>query len=84
VRYRNSREVLGTVKNITASNRNGKWLASIQSEREVEQPVAHGDAVGIDMGAARLATLSDGTVFPALNTFKRYAGVFGKAQQAVK
>jgi putative transposase len=83
VRYRNSREVLGTVKNITVSNRNGKWFASIQTEREVEPPVAHGDAIGIDMGVARLATLSDGTAFPPLNTFKRYAGVLGKAQQAM-
>jgi putative transposase len=83
VRYRNSREVLGTVKNITVSNRNGKWFVSIQTEREVEQPVAHGDAVGIDMGVARLATLSDGTVCPPLNTFRRYAADLGKAQQAM-
>src|ERR1035438_1882739 len=29
LRYRNSREVLGTVKNVTLSNRHGKWLVSI-------------------------------------------------------
>ena len=36
LRYRNSREVLGTVKNITVSQSCGKWYVSIQTEREVE------------------------------------------------
>ena len=83
IRYRNSREVLGTVKNTTISNRNGKWFISIQTEREVEQPVAQGNDVGIDMGVVRFATLSDGTVIPPLNIFKRYADDLRKAQQAM-
>jgi putative transposase len=83
LRYRNSQDVLGTVKNMTVSNRNGKWFVSIQTEREVEQPVAQGDSVGIDMGIVRLATLSDGTVVPPLNIFKRYAAELRKAQQAM-
>ena len=83
IRYRNSREVLGTVKNTTISNRNGKWFISIQTEREVEQPVAQGNDVGIDMGVVRFATLSDGTVIPPLNIFKRYADDLRIAQQAM-
>jgi putative transposase len=83
LRYRSSRDVLGTVKNMTVSNRNGKWFVSIQTEREVEQPVAQGDAVGIDMGVVRFATLSDGTVYPPLNIFKQYAADLRKAQQAM-
>jgi putative transposase len=55
LRYRNSRAVLGTVKNITVSSRNGKWFVSIQTAREVEQPVAHGEAVGIGCGPLRHA-----------------------------
>ena len=43
VRYRNSREVLGAVKNVTVSLAGGRWLVSIQTEREVEVPV-HGSA----------------------------------------
>ena len=62
IRYRNSRDVLGIVRNVTVSGRNGKWYASIQTQREVEVPVAHGDAVGIDVGIVRFAMLSDGTV----------------------
>ena len=83
VRYRNSREVLGEVRNVTVSHRNGKWFVSIQTAREVEKPAAQGEAVGIDMGVVRFATLSDGTVVLPLNLFKRYAADLGKAQQAM-
>jgi len=83
LRYRNSREVLGAVRNVTVSNRNGKWFVSIQTEREVEQPVAQGEDVGIDMGVTRLATFSDGTVVPSLGLYKRYAPDLRKAQQAL-
>jgi putative transposase len=72
---------LGTVSNITVSNR--KWLVSLQTERDVEQPVAQADAVGVDLGIVRFATLSDGTVYPPLNIFKRYAAELRKAQQAM-
>ena len=39
IRYRNSREVQGVVKNVTVSGRHGKWFMSIQAEREVDTPV---------------------------------------------
>ncbi|WP_321788701.1 transposase [Burkholderia pyrrocinia] len=83
LRYRNSRDVLGTVKNITVSQSCGKWYVSIQTEREVEQPIPQGDAVGIDMGVARFATLSDGTFYAPLNSFKRHEAVLCRAQQAM-
>ena len=35
------------------------------------------------MGMVRFATLSDGTVCPTWNTFRRYAADLGKAQQAM-
>ncbi len=82
LRYRNSREVLGTVKNVTVSHSNGKWFVSIQTEREVEQPIPQGSAVGIDLGIARFATLSDGTFYAPLNSFKRHETRLRKAQQA--
>ena len=72
IRYRNSRAVSGTVKNIAVTQKCGKWYASIQTERKVEQS-AHpsASAVGIDLGIAQFATLSDGKVFEALNSFKQ-------------
>ncbi len=68
LRYRNSREVLGTVRNVTVSQSCGKWFVSIQVEQEVGQPIPRGGAVGIDMGIARFAVLSDGTFFAPVNT----------------
>ena len=73
LRYRNSRKVLGAVKNVTVSLSCGKWFVSIQTEREVEQPLPRGGAVGIDLGVVRFATLSDGTFYAPLNSFKRHA-----------
>jgi putative transposase len=83
VRYRNSREVLGTVSNVTVSNRNGKWFVSIQTAREVEQPVAQGNAIGIDLGVVRFATLSNGTVFAPLSRFKQDLAALRKALQSM-
>jgi putative transposase len=84
MRYRNSREVLGAVKNVTVSFSQGKWFASIQTEREVETPVHPSTAiVGIDMGIARFATLSDGSYFAPLNSFKRQEKALVKAQRAM-
>jgi len=83
LRYRNSREVLGKVKNVTVSASCGKWFVSIQTERELEQPIPSGGAVGIDMGVARFATLSDGTFYAPLNSFKRHQDRLRKAQQAM-
>ncbi|MGV8919336.1 MAG: RNA-guided endonuclease InsQ/TnpB family protein [Pseudomonas sp.] len=83
VRYRNSREALGELRNATISQSGGKWFVSIQTRREVEQATPHGDAIGIDMGIARFATLSDGTFFAPLNSFKRHENALRKAQQAM-
>ncbi|WP_205738514.1 RNA-guided endonuclease InsQ/TnpB family protein [Billgrantia endophytica] len=84
LRYRNSRDVLGRVKNVTVSQSCGKWFVAIQTEREVEQPVPKATrAVGIDMGIARFATLSDGSLVEPLNSVKRHATALRKAQQAM-
>src|ERR1022692_644648 len=60
IRYRNSRDILGEARNITVRESGGRWYASIQSAREVEPPVpTTTTAIGIDVGIARFATLSD-------------------------
>lgn len=84
VRYRKSREVLGTVKNATVSFRSGKWHVSIQTEREVEQPIPTATtAIGIDVGIARFATLSDGSHIEPLNSFKRHQQRLARYQRAM-
>ncbi len=71
IRYRNSREVTGEVKNVTVSQSCGKWYVSIQTEYEVADPVHNaGSMVGLDAGVTKLATLSDGTVYQPVNSFK--------------
>jgi putative transposase len=83
LRYRNSRQVLGTVKNVTISLSCGGWFVSIQTERELDQPLPRGGAVGIDLGVVRFATLSDGTFYAPLNSFKRHQTRLRKGLQAM-
>jgi putative transposase len=62
------RQFLGMVKNVTVSSSGDHWYVSIQTEREVEDPVdlaANPDAVelGGDLGVLNALVLSDGTVY---------------------
>lgn len=73
LRYRNSRDVLGEVRNVTVSQSGGKWFASIQTKREVEQPLPTATTdIGIDVGIARFATMSDESYIAPLNSFKKH------------
>ena len=73
VRYRKSRKTEGTPKQVTVSLSAGKWFVSIQTEREVSEPLRPSQAaVGIDMGVARFATLSDGSSIRPLHSFRRH------------
>ena len=78
VRYRNSRNVSGSLKNVTVSQKCGKWYVSIQTEFETEIPVPKGGEIGIDMGIVRFATLSNGTFFEPVNAFKTLKGRLAK------
>ncbi|WP_242632824.1 RNA-guided endonuclease InsQ/TnpB family protein [Thiothrix fructosivorans] len=77
IRYRNSREALGELRNVTVSGKSGKWYISIQTQREVEQSVSTtatgaecSRSIGIDLGITRFATFSDGSYIAPLNSFK--------------
>ena len=81
--YRNSREVLGEVKNVTVSHSCGHWYISIQTEREVSDVIHPStSAIGVDMGIAQFATLSDGHVFAAVNSFKQKQKQLARYQRA--
>ena len=84
VRYRNSRNVVGEIKNVTVSQKYGRFYVSIQTECEVEIPTHQGGEIGIDMGIARFATLSNGEYFEPLNAFKTYKGKLAKLQRQLK
>ena len=84
LRYRNSRAVLGAVRNVTVSLHAGKWYVSIQTEREVEPPVPQATrAIGIDVGIARFATLSDGRFLTPRNSFRQHEARLRRAQRAL-
>ena len=84
LRYRNSRDVLGNVRNVTISKAGDKWFVSIQTEREVEQPIPTAtSAIGIDMGITRFATLSDGSYIKPLNSFKKHQQRLARYQRAM-
>jgi putative transposase len=61
------------------------WLVSIQIEDDA-MSLAHKSPsdVGIDMGITRFATLSDGTVYNPLNSFKGKAEKLAKFQRQLK
>ena len=76
--------MLGDVRNATVTISAGKWFVSIQTQREVEQPVPQAtSAVGIDVGVTRFATLSDGSYLAPLNSFKRHEARLRRAQRTL-
>ena len=73
LKYRNSRGLIGTPRNITISSKDGKWFVSIQTQREVDQPVpAATSAIGIDVGIANFAAFSDGSFVAPASSFKAH------------
>jgi putative transposase len=73
LRYRNSRDVQGALRNVTVSQSGGKWFVSIQTQRELEQALPKATtAIGIDVGIARFATLSDASFIAPINSFKKH------------
>ena len=82
VKFRQSRAVEGRIKNATVSQHAGGWYISFQVEIEVDQP-AHPStsAIGLDAGISRLATLSDGTIFEPVNSFKKNQAKLARLQR---
>ena len=73
LKYRNSRALVGTPRNITISSKDGKWLVSIQTQREVDQPVPEASsAIGVDAGIANFAAFSDGSFVAPISSFKAH------------
>jgi putative transposase len=73
--------VLGKVINVAVSASTDKWFGSVLTVRDIEPPVRTGPAVGIDMGVVRFATLSTGTFYSPLNSFRRHEDALAIAQR---
>lgn len=77
-----SREMQGEARNITVFERAGRWYMSVCCKREVPDPVHPSTSVvGIDMGVARLATVSDGTVIEPVNALRQHERQLARAQK---
>ena len=73
VGFRKSREIAGTPKNLTVSCQGDRWYIGIQTELEIDEPVhTSNSAVGIDLGVARFAALSDGSFIDGVNAFQKH------------
>src|ERR1700677_685782 len=84
VRYRNSQQVLGEVRNVAVRQTAGKWFISILTKREVEKPVHRStSAVGIELGVVRFATFSTGKFIEPFHSFKKREDRLRKSQQAL-
>ena len=84
VRYRKSREVLGELRNVTVSKSGDRWYFSVQTEREVAAPTHPSTtAVGIDVGIARFATLSDASFVAPVNSFRKHEARLRRYQRAM-
>lgn len=82
VRFYRSRRIEGTPKNVTIKRQGDHWFISVQTEKEIEQPIHPSNSmVGIDMGVVRFATVSDGRVFEPLNSFRRLEEELAKEQR---
>jgi len=82
VRYRKSRSVSGTPKQLTISRQGGHWFVSIQTEQEVAAPVHPANsAVGLDVGVAKFAALSTGDTFAPVSSFRKYEKKLAREQR---
>jgi putative transposase len=73
VGFRKSQDIEGTPKNATVATDGERWNIVIQTEREVSDPIHPSTSeIGIDLGVARFAALSDGTFIEGANAFKKY------------
>lgn len=71
-KFRQSKKIQGAPKNVTVSYSSGNWYVSIQTEYEVEQPIhPKPDIVGLDVGIARFAVLSNGESYESRNYFRK-------------
>ena len=84
MRYRNSRNVIGALRNITVSERGGRWFFSVQTAQQVDTPLHPSTtAIGLDLGIAVFAAQSDGVIHLPKNSFAQRQRQLAHAQRAL-
>jgi putative transposase len=83
IRLKEESSVTGRILSATVSERAGRWFVSVQVETPIAVPDNQGPAVGVDLGIASLATLSDGRVFENPKNYRRNLDQLRRAQRVV-
>jgi putative transposase len=83
VRLRLSRPVAGELRNVSLRQVRGRWLCAIQVQEADVAPADLAPTVGIDMGLAQFATLSDGQVIAPLRARAQQQRRMRRYQKAV-
>ncbi len=79
-----SREIEGRVKNATVSHRAGRWYVSVQVEQALpERALSSTSDVGIDLGVANFAALSNGITYDPLDAYRKHQDKLARAQRAL-
>ena len=82
VGFYKSQDIEGRAKNITITQRAGRWYASIQVEQTLEIEKHHSDTeIGIDAGIKCFAAFSDGTMAESINSFRGHEDALGREQR---
>ena len=75
-------EIIGTIKNITITNRGRRWFASIQVEQMIEIGKHASDSeIGIDAGIQCFAAFSDGTKVEGVHSFRKHEEQLAREQR---
>lgn len=73
----------GEIRSVTFSEEGGKWYASflVKTKLPKPEPAPKATAIGIDVGVAQFASLSDGQQFPPREDYQRDLDKLAKLQR---
>ena len=82
VRFAKSQEVEGRILNATISRRpSGNYFVSLVAETNIQEQPKTGSSIGVDVGLKNFAVLSDGTVYPNPNYFRKMEKKLAREQK---
>jgi len=73
----------GKLMSTTVSRSGNKWYAAfaIEVDEALDYPAANDTPIGVDVGVAKFAALSDGTEFEPIHAFKKMSARLARAQR---
>ena len=85
VKFKQSQQITGTIKNVTISKKSGHWYVSFGTERELAAAPIHPSksAVGIDLGISKLIATSNKQYIKPKNSFKANQVKLAKLQRSL-